>query len=254
MHGIKPTTAQARQFRDEGYCVMERVIPDEHLELLRGECQRYIDAIHAEMDKLGVTTLGINHRDSRYFIPNRFQESPRLREFIFSPLMAEICRATIGDNAYLFWEQYVVKCAEKGLPFAWHQDSGYVGYPHRPYLTCWCPLDDVSEENGTVYILPYSRAGTQEMIEHEKDEKLNDLVGYRGPDPGIPVNVPAGSIAVFSSTTLHRSGPNQTNRARRVYLPQYSVEPIMNPRGELKGFAEPFLKNGQIVAGAAHSP
>lgn len=26
--------------------------------------------------------------------------------------------------------------------------------PHKPYLTCWCTLDDVSEENGTVYVLP----------------------------------------------------------------------------------------------------
>lgn len=248
MNSIKPTDEQKWRFREEGYFVMEQVIPDEHLELLRGECQRYIDSIHAEMDELGVQVLGINHRDSRYFIPNRFKESPRLREFLFSPLMAEICRATLGNDAFLFWEQYVVKCAEKGLPFAWHQDSGYVGYPHRPYVTCWCPLDDVSEENGTVYILPYSRAGTREMVEHETDERVNDLVGYRGCDPGIPVNVPAGSIAVFSSTTFHRSGPNKTNRVRRVYLPQYSVAPIMDENGELKGFAEPFIENGKIVA------
>ena len=46
--------------------------------------------------------------------------------------------------------------------FSWHQDSGYVKWydpttQHKPYVTCWCTLDDVSEENGTVYILPHSR-------------------------------------------------------------------------------------------------
>ena len=40
--------------------------------------------------------------------------------------MAEVCKATIGDNAVLFNEQWVVKGAEQGMNFAWHQDSGYV--------------------------------------------------------------------------------------------------------------------------------
>jgi ectoine hydroxylase-related dioxygenase (phytanoyl-CoA dioxygenase family) len=79
--------------------------------------------------------------------------------FLFSELMAEVVRATLGETACLFNEQYVVKSAEKGLKFGWHQDSGFVAYPHWPYLSCWCALDDVTVENGTVYLLPYSRAG-----------------------------------------------------------------------------------------------
>ena len=74
-------------------------------------------------------------------------------------------RATLGETDYLFNEQYVVKAAEKGLKFGWHQDSGFVGYTHRPYLSCWCAIDDVTVENGTVYLLPYSRAGTRELVE-----------------------------------------------------------------------------------------
>ena len=63
---------------------------------------------------------------------------------VFSELMAEICRATIGDTAFLFYDQYVVKAAEKGIPFSWHQDSGYLGFSHRPYVTIWAAVDDVS--------------------------------------------------------------------------------------------------------------
>lgn len=244
---VKITKAKKQQFREEGYCVLESVIPDEHLEILRGECQRYIDMANAQMDEAGKDVFGLNHRNKRYFINNRFKESLRLREFIFSDLMAEVCRATLGKNAYLFWEQYVVKCAEVGMHFSWHQDSGYVGFPHKPYLTCWCPLIDVNEANGTAYILPYSRAGTRDVVEHKKDEKINDLVGYFGKDPGIPVIAPAGSIAAFSSTTFHRSGSNTTSQMRAVYLAQYSAEPIIDPGGKLKGFAEPFLKNGKKV-------
>jgi hypothetical protein len=60
---------------------------------------------------------------------------------------------------------------------------------------------------------------------------------------------PAGSIAVFSSVCFHRSGPNRTHNMRRIYLPQYSAEPILSADGsQLWAFAEPFLKDGQVVA------
>jgi ectoine hydroxylase-related dioxygenase (phytanoyl-CoA dioxygenase family) len=109
-------------------------------------------------------------------------------------------------------------------------------------------LDDMTEENGTIYVLPYSRAGTQSRQEHVRQAGSNDLVGYHGDDPGIAVVVPAGSIAVFSSTTFHRSGANTTQGIRRVYLPQYSAEPILKRDGSgLWGFAEPFHKNGARV-------
>jgi len=200
----------------------------------------------------GLDVLGINHRNKRYFISRRYTESPLIARFLFSDVMAEITRALLGDTVYLFNEQYVVKSAEVGMKFSWHQDSGYVhfrnGAPHEPYLSCWCALDDVTIENGTVYILPFDRAGTREVIPHIEEEGSNDKVGYFGDDPGEPVIVPAGSIACFTSFTLHRSGPNTTDAARRVYLAQYSKEPIRDKEGKLWGLAVPFLENGKNVA------
>jgi ectoine hydroxylase-related dioxygenase (phytanoyl-CoA dioxygenase family) len=235
---------QAKQFREEGYFVLERVIPEGHLEALRSECQRLIDERDAEMDRLGVEKLDLDHKGKRYFV-HAYEGSEKAREFLFSELMAEVVRATLGESAYLFNEQYVVKAAEKGLKFGWHQDSGFVGYPHRPYLSCWCALDDVTVENGTVYLLPYSRAGTRELVEHIKDEETNDMVGYFGDDPGDAVIAPAGSVVGFSSTLFHRSGANTTDRMRRVYVAQYSSEPILDDAGRApRHLAEPLLVNG----------
>jgi len=242
------TEEQKQHFRDEGYMILERAIPDEHLQMLREECQFFIDLENRRMEAAGKESDGINHKGTRYFISQRFKESKRLHEFLFSELMAEICKATIGENSYLFWEQYVVKSAEKGMKFGWHQDSGYVGFEHTPYLTCWCALDDMSEQNGTAYVMPFSRQGTREIVPHTREEGSNDLICYRGEDPGDPILVPAGSIACFTSRSFHRSGFNRTNKMRRVYLPQYSPEPIINPKsGQAGGFTIPFLKNGVNV-------
>lgn len=245
------TPAQKQQFQDEGYFVLENVIPSDLLEGLRAECSRFIQQKDAEMDAAGVTTMGISHKGSRYFIGHPSQSSERVRAFTFSDLMAQVCHAALGEDAFLFSDQYVVKGAERGMKFGWHQDSGYVGYPHPSYLTCWCTLDDVTEANGTVYLLPYSRAGSRDLVPHRKDPQTNDMVGYFGDDAGIAVEVPAGSIAAFSSTVFHSSGANTTDKMRRVYLAQYSPAPILTEDGSaVRDLAEPVLRDGKPVGAA----
>ncbi|MDP9352982.1 MAG: phytanoyl-CoA dioxygenase family protein, partial [Chloroflexota bacterium] len=122
---LRITDSQKEQYREEGYFILERALPDAYLHTLREEGQRFIDRMNAEMDRLGVDVLGINHRNKRYFLAHPSQESPAIREILFSELFAEICRATLGDEAYLYWEQYVVKAAEVGMKFSWHQDSAF---------------------------------------------------------------------------------------------------------------------------------
>lgn len=240
---------QIAQYREQGYCIVPSVIPPEHLAILRGACQAAMERLDAEMDREGVTSQGINHKGNRYFSCHPSLVDRELYDFICSPRMLSICRDLLGPDAYIFWEQYVVKAAEKGMPFGWHQDSGYVGaeHPHKPYLTCWCALDDMSEANGTVSILPYDRAGTRVRVDHVLDPATNDWVGYHGSDPGIPVICPAGSIALFSSVTFHRSGLNRSPRLRRSYLIQYSQEPLVRSDGKPWGRTEQILRAGQPV-------
>jgi ectoine hydroxylase-related dioxygenase (phytanoyl-CoA dioxygenase family) len=242
---LRITSEHARQFREEGFFVLAGIVPPGDLATLRGECQRFIDERDREMDRLGVDKLDLDHRGSRYFV-HAFGKSPAVERFLSSDLMMQIARAALGDTVYLFNEQYVVKAAEQGMRFSWHQDSGFIEYAHRPYLTCWIALDDMTEANGTVYLLPYSRAGTRDVVEHVRDQESNDMVGYFGDDPGDPLMVPAGTIACFSSTLFHRSGANTTDRMRRVYVAQYSAEPILSADGSRpRMLAEPLLVDGK---------
>lgn len=243
------TEEMREKYDRDGFFVLERVLTDTDLELLRRVASGAIEAMDGRMDAEGTDQLGINIRGKRYFTDWLSLEQPELRPFLLGPLMADICRATIGPNAYLFWEQYVIKGADPRTTFAWHQDSGYVHEDHAPYVTCWIALDDVTEENGSVYLLPYPRSGIRSYIKHVKDPVTNDMVCYFGSDPGMPLVAPAGSVAVFSSTVIHRSGPNLTDRLRRVYLSQYSSEVILNKDGtDLPGGGnEPFLENGVII-------
>lgn len=240
--------ANRQQYIDEGYFILERALTDEQLTVLRDSCDTLIDVMHAEMDRLGTDHIHISHRGERYHIAKQYAHAPGLSEYVFSDLMAEVCRATIGEQAWLFYDQYVVKAADQGISFAWHQDSGYLGFPHRPYVTVWAAVDDMTLENGTTSILSFSAAGTRDLVEHIRDEKNGDKVGYFGDEPGLLAVVPAGSLVVFSSLTFHRSGANTTDRMRRAYVTQYSPEPIYVPgTHDFKHLAVPFLEDGRRV-------
>jgi ectoine hydroxylase-related dioxygenase (phytanoyl-CoA dioxygenase family) len=239
---------QKKKYQEDGFFILENVIQEDELEKIRSECDDLIRQQDKEMEELGVDTLGLSRKNSRYFVFLAYKERPHLGNFIFSDKMAEICKATIGDDAYLFWEQFVVKGTDKkGAEFTWHQDSGYVDHEHKPYVNAWIPLDDVNEENGTIYLLPYSLAGTSEKIEHKPIEGTKDREGYFGQEKGIPANIKAGSIVIFSSTTFHRSGANNTAKMRRAYAIQFSPEVIYESDGTLKGLDEKFLQNGKRV-------
>ncbi len=191
--------AQREQFAAEGYAVFERILEGPLLDLLREECGRVIGREDARLDSLGVEVDGISHKGKRYFAGECQRRQPDLRTMLFSETMADICRATLGDDAYFFYDQYVVKGASEGMPFSWHRDSGYVvgnGGPAdlRPYLTCWCTLDDTTVANGTVRILPLlagpetrdgivphiRQPGRQRSCRLHRRQRAGDARGSRG--------------------------------------------------------------------------
>lgn len=240
--------AEVDQFHREGWCLLPAVLPDAHLHMLRDGARDAVARADAELDRQGSAAAGITRRGSRYFATDPSLIDARIYDFIYSPLMADIAGTLLGPEVHVFWEQYVIKAGEVGAAFAWHQDSGYVTHDHPWYLTCWVALDDMSEANGTASILPWSRhPASRERLPHRADPQLSDLVGYDGDDPGDPVICPAGSIALFTSRTLHRSGANTTARQRRVYLIQYSAGIIRRPDGRPWGRSECFLRDGRLV-------
>jgi ectoine hydroxylase-related dioxygenase (phytanoyl-CoA dioxygenase family) len=246
---------QREQFQTEGYAVFDGALVGPMMDMLRDQCESFVAREDARMDALGVDTIGISHRGRRYFANECQRAQPALRSMLFSQTMADVCRATLGQDAYFFFDQFVVKGPEGGLPFGWHQDSGYVvgnGGPadHKPYLTCWCPLDDATARNGTVRVLPFSKvpASRAGIVPHVKQAGTNDLIGWADDEGALTLDVAAGDIVAFSSLLLHATGANQTDRFRRVYLAQYTAEPMLDGRtAHLRRNAIPLVRTGEQV-------
>ncbi len=225
------------EFRRNGYAIFENAVQDGELGMLRTIC----DTLLAEPPKDGGTGLhNIGQGEARRFLRHRHMDFPELAKFVLGPRVGRILRDCLGPDGLLFNEQFVVKGAGKGASFAWHQDSAYVGFEHAPYISLWVALDDATEENGCVYLIPRDLDADPGIDSHERLDGTDELNGYFGADSGLAMNCSAGTVVAFSSRTLHRSGENRTGRPRRAYLAQYSIDPIRDPTtGNLKRFATP---------------
>jgi hypothetical protein len=66
------------------------VLPAADLERLRRECTRLIDERDRELDRLGVDTLDLDHRGSRYFV-HAYGKSAGIESFLRSDLFGRSC-------------------------------------------------------------------------------------------------------------------------------------------------------------------
>lgn len=109
--------AQAAQFDDMGFCVLEDAFGGEELAAVVAE----IDALEAEMASDG----GISTTDEITFCAHLVLRSELCRAFTSRPIFANLCHDLLAtDDARLYWDQSVYKkpAPEKIFPF--HQDNG----------------------------------------------------------------------------------------------------------------------------------
>ena len=236
MHTPPPESVEA--FWSQGYAILPQMLRDADLRMLGQVC----DTLLAEPpdDDLGGTAHNIGKGQARRFLRHRHGDFPELRAFVLGAHMKAILQPFLGPTPYLFNEQFVVKGPNSGSAFGWHQDGGYVGFDHAPYLSVWIAIDDVTDQNGPVYLLPRDLRTDTTIDPHHWDDTAKEMVGYDGPDQGVAAIVPAGTGVVFSSLTQHRSSRNASDRPRRAYLAQYSATPLIDPStGVPKRFATP---------------
>jgi ectoine hydroxylase-related dioxygenase (phytanoyl-CoA dioxygenase family) len=220
------TPEQLHQFRDQGFFITEPLFDDATLDALIAECERVRAATEERLSSSD--REGINLRGKRYFLAKLHEQSDLCREVCARGPLVPMAVDLLGPEVRLYWNQAVIKPPRQGASFAWHQDTGYVPIEPEEYLTCWLALDDTTLENGCIRVIPGSHHwGLQP---HRRDETIGDMVGYEGPDEGLPVPIRRGQAIMFSSLTLHCSGPNTSNGSRRAYVIQYCPTHAVNPR------------------------
>ncbi len=214
------TPQQARDYDELGYFCLRGAFDAETVARVAAEIdpleERTTEFLRGQPEQ----SLFIATADQITFTVHIVLHSEWVKSFCAGPVFSDLCHDLIGPDARLYWDQAVYKKPEPEREFPWHQDNGYTYIEPQAYLTCWVALTDADEENGCPWVVPgLHREGT---LRHE----LTPL-GWRCLDrapQAVPLPVRAGDIAVFSSLTPHRTGPNRTGATRKSYIVQFAPD------------------------------
>ena len=170
----------------------------------------------------------IARHDEIVFRAHIVQHNSVAKSLAQHPVMQQLCLDLIGPQARLYWDQLVYKKPDTMVDFPWHQDNGYNFVAPQQYLTCWVALTDATTDNGCPWIAPgINKHGT--LRHHWSD--LGFVCLPQDPDNAQAMPLKAGSVAVFSSLTPHRTGPNHTTHTRKAYVLQYAPDgAVVHPR------------------------
>lgn len=241
------TDEQRQQFNERGYFLLENVFTRAEMEELTGHIEAYHRRYEEILREKGGAE-GISRADEIAFTSHLAEQDETIRAFSLRPEFVALSTQLLGPDIDLYWNQSVFKGPECEKQFPWHQDDGYTPVTPTPYLTLWLALNDATLENGCISVLPGSHK--RGLVPHYRTPLGLVCHELDDPDQGVPVPVPSGSMAVFQSLTMHKSGVNRSNGWRKAYILQYSHAGLRSAlTGELVEGKIPLARGGKAVTG-----
>ena len=175
------TDENRRQYEDEGYFVLDEGVTAAELAQLRAICDRYIteyDTSAAVPEPEGAAggdpemqlrimpdgrtfrTNIVNRKGYRYHLAGHYFDDPALRELMRGPRMAEICMATLGPEAFVYYDQFTVKGPE-GADTARDDGSAGIAEGRCSTTTSWLAIPDDRTSSPGTRTAATSRRGTR---------------------------------------------------------------------------------------------
>ena len=223
------TNAEQKAFYDEkGYLVFPELLADEELARLRAalaEVMRDADGLTESNDKFSVTrTDDGTWSVRRLFSPIVHHQA--FHDLVFNPKIVDVVENLIGPDIQLHHTKLNMKPpSSREARFEWHQD--YPFFPHTNFdlLAVMIYLDDSTEENGCLTIIPGSHKWGPRNHLFAKDgafsSQLEDKSILEDRDRWLKVPVPAGGMEVHHCNMLHSSTANRGTRPRSAMVIQY---------------------------------
>jgi ectoine hydroxylase-related dioxygenase (phytanoyl-CoA dioxygenase family) len=240
------TERHLQLYRDEGYCLVEGLIPPDVIDAVR---RRAVE-IAAELPAWPTNHFQVLD-PARYSsaqggaLPGGIQQ-PASQERVFAdvadhPHLVEAMAALLDGEVERFTDQIGVKhgmiTEEQGGRSYFHQDSYYWKIEPELGCNCWIPLTEVGAEASALAMMPGSHAGWQ-LVAHEsyyddppmghlREDGFEPFKRHRVPLQGVDfaqeqlIATEPGDGLFFTNYTWHRSEPNRSGQVQAFYAIAY---------------------------------
>lgn len=237
-----------KQFAQDGYFVHQACLSANalnHLGAMAELCAQDDSDPGRVNEKDGITARGLH---------GTHLHNELMAKLCRHPTLLELAKGVLGDDVYVHQFKLNIKAAFVGDVWEWHQDMTFYHredeIPEPAFLTVAVLLDDVTEFNGPLLLIPGShRDGFKDTVKHDIEaydaqsswlsnttaklrytverETLSRLVNTYG--LASPKGK-AGDVIVFHANLFHGSGVNMSPFDRRVVFISYnSVKNLPKP-------------------------
>lgn len=254
------TRAQVHAFWRDGVLTVEDAVTPDQLARLNAELAGWVEASRAHSAPFGPPTvddrprfdMGAEHtaeHPALRRVNNPSDISPAYLEVMTDARTVDTVADLIGPNVKFHHCKINVKLPGARTEVAYHQDFAYTPHTNDDVVTALLMLDDVTEENGCLMVVPGTHKGPIHSLFQNgvftgrmADEIETDMVARQ-----IPVTGKAGSVCLMHTRLAHGSAANRSARPRGLYICVYSaadaVPVARNPM--------PNPNEGRIVRGVA---
>ncbi len=252
------TTERLRTtFKTEGALIVRGLLGDARLGDLREALRGIIAAQYrhatghdpdadADIDTLFNALCAIDRRLGA-LVYEAAREVPAFYALLLHPWVQDVVKSLLDTEVLQIpYDKAMFRIDRPHEPwfeFHWHQDYTY-NLMSEPTVTVWTPLTSVTEDMGPLHIIPRSHDRLRPVrLEPKRDAHgrpkatksavLADLDPAELDASAVTVCLEPGDVLFFHQLLLHRSGRNQSNRARWSMVPRYGrmLDPKMVARG-----------------------
>jgi hypothetical protein len=220
-------------FHHEGYLALPGITTIAEVERLCGiyDWLFATKAGRAEGNHLDLSST--DEDDQAHLLPQILDPAkyaPELVDTLFRTNAAAIAAQLLGPEAQAMGDHAIRKPPQTGVETPWHQDQAYwdAGLDYEA-LSIWIPLQEATLENGCMQFVPGSHR--QDVLPHHSIGHDPRVIGLEVDDveqvvaQAVACPLPAGGATIHHCRTLHYTGPNQSDSARRAYILSFRAPP-----------------------------
>jgi len=248
------TTAQKSFYRENGYLVLEALIPGEQIAGARDELARLVEGARGRQESDDTYDLEDSHRPEhprvrRVKLPHKV--SPIFDSLLRNELILAPVRDLIGPSVRLQTSKLNLKSAEFGAAVEWHQDWAFYPHTNDDILAVGVMLNDVDADNGPLLVIPGSHRGP--VYDHHADGVFCGAIDVSGSgldlSKAVALTGPAGSVSLHHVRTVHGSDLNLSGRDRGLLLYELTAADAWPLQGILNEFTSLEEYDSRLLCG-----
>ena len=229
------TQEQIDFFQTNGYLLLDNAVDHESLQKLRFEFQQWVEQSRKYKNNYGECIDGRARFDLE---AKHSADVPALRRVnapveisqIYNTVMrnsrmSQAVTDLIGPNVKFHHSKINSKLPGGQTNVKWHQDFLFTPHSNDDLVTALLMLDDVTDENGPLEVLPGSHTGPLHSLWHNNTftGAVDDSIAHESQSASVRCCGKSGTVCLMHTRLLHGSTANNTDQPRTLFICVYSA-------------------------------